>query len=345
MFCKEITFTDYNGREVTDKFYFNLNKAEIIQWLSTSGEYTLDKVLEEIARKGNVKRIMEIFADLIQRSYGEKSLDGRRFMKNKELVEAFVETEAYSNLFVELVTDANKAAEFINSIIPSDMALEVTKLMKENPEALPYYGSDIPTTKGQFFDIGEKMLHIVIPEDEYFNPNTNEFIKIKRTELQLEHSLISLKKWESKWHKPFLDNIGGFKKNSKTPEEILDYIKCMTITQNVDPKVYDYIPIDVLQKIFSYIEDPMTATWFREDKDPESRQSLPPTRRAITSELIYYWMIKLGIPAEFQKWHLNQLITLIRVINAEEAPSKKMSKAELLERNRKLNQMRRPKKR
>lgn len=183
------------------------------------------------------------------------------------------------------------------------------------------------------------MIRIVIPEGELYNEITNEFISVKRTELQLEHSLISLKKWESKWHKPFLGKNGTFNEE-KTAEEILDYIQCMTITQNVDPIVYSCIPKKEIERIFSYIKDPMTATWFSTDKNVNS---LPNGRKTITAEIIYYWMIKLGVPVEFQKWHLNQLMTLIRVINAEEAPKKKMSKEELLARNAKLNAQRRSK--
>lgn len=182
------------------------------------------------------------------------------------------------------------------------------------------------------------MLKIVIPEDTFFNENTNEFIEVKRTELQLEHSLISLKKWESRWHKPFLGKRGVIKEEL-TNEEILDYIRCMTITQNVDPFLYNFIPDTEFERVFSYINDSMTATWFSEDSNGQASFN----RKSITAEVIYYWMIKLNIPVEFQKWHLNQLITLIRVINAEEAPQKKMSKEEILARNRSLNAQRRAK--
>lgn len=182
------------------------------------------------------------------------------------------------------------------------------------------------------------MLRVVIPPSDLYNEETNEFIFVKGAELQLEHSLISLKKWESKWHKPFLGKKGSAIIDDKTAEEILDYIRCMTITTNVDPEIYKYIPASELEKIFSYIEDPMTATWFGEDKNKEQGFT---RGKVITAEVIYYWMIKLNIPVEFQKWHLNQLLTLIRVINAEETPSKKMSKEELLARNAKLNAARR----
>jgi hypothetical protein len=132
--------------------------------------------------------------------------------------------------------------------------------------------------------------------------------------LQLEHSLVSLSKWESKWNKPFLS------KDFKTHEETLDYIKCMTINQNIDPDVYNGLTSEHITMINNYIESPMTATTFSDSKQNKSN------REIITSELIYYWMIALNIPFECQKWHLNRLLTLIRVCNIKNAPPKKMSK-------------------
>jgi hypothetical protein len=152
--------------------------------------------------------------------------------------------------------------------------------------------------------------------------------------LQLEHSLISLTKWESKWHKPFLD------KKDKTDEEIQDYIRCMTLTQNVNPEVYKHIPKIVMKQIFEYIEDPMTATWF--GNNGEDKKSIN-KKRIVTAELIYCWMITLNIPVQFEKWHLNRLLTLIRVVNAENTPPKKMSKRDILARNSKINAARRAK--
>lgn len=137
MYKKTITFDDYNGEKITEDFYFNLNKAEVIKWLTTSGSYTLDKVLERLSKERNGKKIMEIFEDLIKMSYGEKSLDGRKFEKNEEIWNNFYQTEAYSVLFTELVTDAQKAADFVNKIIPKDLADEVEKIIKENPAGIP----------------------------------------------------------------------------------------------------------------------------------------------------------------------------------------------------------------
>lgn len=137
MLRKTITYTDYNGETRTEDFYFNLNKAEIIDWLTTSGNYTLDVVVDHLVKTRNTKEIVNIFKDLIYRSYGEKSLDGRRFIKSTEVKDGFIETEAYSVLFTELITDSSKAAEFFNAIIPADLAEEVEKAMAENPDGIP----------------------------------------------------------------------------------------------------------------------------------------------------------------------------------------------------------------
>lgn len=137
MLQKTITFEDYDGNQRTEDHYFNLNKAEVIKWLTTSGDYTLDKALERLATERNGKKIMEVFESLIRISYGRKSLDGRKFEKSEEIWNDFYQTEAYSVLFTELVTDAKKAADFINRIIPKDLANEVEKMIKENPERLP----------------------------------------------------------------------------------------------------------------------------------------------------------------------------------------------------------------
>lgn len=173
------------------------------------------------------------------------------------------------------------------------------------------------------------MLRVTIPATELWDEVKEEFINVKEQTLQLEHSLVSLSKWESKWHKPFIS------KDTKTEEETIDYIKCMTITQNVDPKVYDFIPSNVRDEIKEYIDDKMTATWFADDKGGKSNSE------QITSELIYYWMIAQNIPFECEKWHLNRLLTLIKVCNIKSQPTKKMSKKALMSRNAALNAARR----
>lgn len=175
------------------------------------------------------------------------------------------------------------------------------------------------------------MLTIKIPKGrELFDEVNNEFITSKAQTLQLEHSLVSLSKWESKWCKPFLT------KDIKTHEESIDYIRCMTITQNVDPIVYRFITNEEMDQVNQYIEAPMTATTFSNNKESINRE-------IITSEIIYYWMIALNIPFECQKWHLNRLITLINVCNIKNTPPKKMNKRDVMSRNRALNEARRKK--
>lgn len=169
------------------------------------------------------------------------------------------------------------------------------------------------------------MLTITIPQVELYDEQTNRFIIRKAQTIQMEHSLVSIAKWEAKWQKPFLT------KEEKTTEEMIDYLHCMTITQNVDPNVFRTIPDSVFAKIKEYMESPMTATTIR--NDPNQR----PNREIITSEIIYYWMISLNIPMEYQKWHIKRLLMLIQVCNIKNAPPKKMSQKELLKRNRELN--------
>lgn len=137
MLAKKITYTDYNGVERTDECYFHLNKAEIIKWLSTNGNYTLDAVLEKMIKQENAKDLVNEFETLIMMAYGVKSLDGKRFIKSQEVKDAFKESEAYSVLFMELISDAKNAADFFNKIIPSDLADDINKIMKEHPEGIP----------------------------------------------------------------------------------------------------------------------------------------------------------------------------------------------------------------
>jgi hypothetical protein len=173
------------------------------------------------------------------------------------------------------------------------------------------------------------MLQITIPAVEQWDEQKQEFVTTKEQTLSLEHSLVSLSKWESKWCKPFLT------KQEKTFEETLDYIKFMTITQNVDPEVYKYLTNGNIDEVNRYIEAPMTATYFSEDKNGKT------SREQITAEIIYYWMISLNIPFECQKWHLNRLLTLIKVCNIKNTPPKKRSKREIMSRNAALNAARR----
>lgn len=183
------------------------------------------------------------------------------------------------------------------------------------------------------------MLEITIPDRELINNKTNEIINVKGVTLQLEHSLISIKKWEANWHKPFLN------KQDKTIEEIKDYIKCMTLNKNnIDHLVYDYMPTDAIKIIVDYIKDPMIAPlYFSNDDGTELGTGQANKREAVTAEIIYYWMIACNIPFECQKWHLNQLITLIKIINLKNAPPKKMDPKQEAARRRAINTQRRAK--
>lgn len=163
------------------------------------------------------------------------------------------------------------------------------------------------------------MLKINIPTTEYINPDTYEFFTIEGKTIQLEHSLISISKWESKWKKAFLK-----KDPERTEEQILDYVRCMTLTQNVDPRVYANIDGPIMQSINDYINDPMTATVLT--KMEQSKAGI--SRDTITSELIYYWMVALQIPFECQKWHLNRLLTLIEVCNVKNSGPQKLTPAQ-----------------
>lgn len=172
---------------------------------------------------------------------------------------------------------------------------------------------------------------ITIPKAELWDSKNNRFIYTKETTIVIEHSLVSLSKWESIWHKPFLTDT------KKTREETISYIKCMTLTQNVNPDAYNFLTNDNIAEIDAYIGDSMTATWFGDEKNSR------PTKKVITNELIYYWMISLNIPMECQKWHLQRLITLIRVCNEENKPKKKISRKEAYSRQAALNASRKAK--
>lgn len=173
------------------------------------------------------------------------------------------------------------------------------------------------------------MKKIHIQERKLFNPLNNEIITLKEQDIQLEHSLVSISKWEQKWHKPFLGT------KEKTQEEIADYIGCMCMTQNVNPEVFKFLSESNLREIEEYIADPMTATTFSDKKNGGSNEIL-------TNEIIYWQMITLGIPVEFQKWHLNRLLTLIKVCSIKNNPNKKkLSRSEIIQRNKELNRARR----
>ena len=169
------------------------------------------------------------------------------------------------------------------------------------------------------------MLTIDIKQTEYFDEGKQEFIAVKGQTVVLEHSLVSLSKWESKWCKPFLTD------KPKSFEESLYYIECMTLTQNVKPETFLVLATSNMDVVTSYIQAPMTATTFSNNSNRITK------REVITSELIYYWMIALNIPFECQKWNLNRLLTLINVCNIKNQPPAKMSKAQTLKKQAALN--------
>lgn len=184
-------------------------------------------------------------------------------------------------------------------------------------------------------------LELEVDAHEGWNAKENKFVHTPRVTLRLEHSLVSLSKWESKHKKPYLKE-----NESKTQEEILDYIKCMTVTQNVPDEVYALLTEQDMKKINDYIVDPMTATWFNENNaNSGSAQKTHRKKEQITSELIYYWMISYRIPMQCEKWHLNRLLTLIRIFSIKDAEANgktnKMSKRDILSQNRALNAARR----
>lgn len=175
------------------------------------------------------------------------------------------------------------------------------------------------------------MLQITVPAREMFDEVNETFVTTKEQTLQLEHSLVSLSKWESRWHKSF------FYSKNKTNEELLDYIKCMTITQNVKPEIYNCLSKENIADIEAYMNDSMTATTVSGQKKGRINNEI------ITTEIIYYWMIALNIPDKYEKWHINRLITLINVCNAKNknTKTKPMSSSEMINKYASLNEQRR----
>lgn len=171
------------------------------------------------------------------------------------------------------------------------------------------------------------MLKINVPDIhlEFYDEPNEQFVNVnfKAQTLELEHSLVSISKWESRWCKPFLEG-------EKTKEELTDYIRCMTTNSNrVDDDIYQYLPPEIINKINAYINAPMTATVIK--KNGKSNGTF------ITSELIYYWMVAFQIPIECEKWHLKRLMTLISICDEKNKPQKKMTEQEIIARNAEIN--------
>lgn len=177
------------------------------------------------------------------------------------------------------------------------------------------------------------MLEIILPATESYNEATKEFVTYSEYKLELEHSLSSLSKWESKWEKPFLSD------ETRTDEQTMDYIRCMTLTKD-HPEIlnhaYTRLTTDDYNRISEYIQASMTATWFN-DKQGK------PSREVITAEIIYYWMISHNVPAQYDQWHLNRLMALLKVCSLKSQPEKKMSRADIAQQNARINAERKAK--
>jgi hypothetical protein len=172
------------------------------------------------------------------------------------------------------------------------------------------------------------VLQLKILAAESFDEATSKFVSPVEAVLELEHSLVSLSAWESKWKIPFLGD------KPKTNEQVLDYVIMMFSGTEFSEDLLGKLSDENIKEINDYINDKMTATWFREEKHQDSGE-------IVTAELIYYWMIALGVPFECQHWHLNRLLTLIKVCNIKNAPKKKLSRAEAIQQQRDLNAQRR----
>lgn len=174
------------------------------------------------------------------------------------------------------------------------------------------------------------MLTILVPKRRLFDETTQRFFEAEAVLLKMEHSLLSIAKWESKWNKSYIST------QKKSSDEVLDYFRQMTISpaeNKLPPAFFATIPQETVAEIIDYINAPMSATIFYETNGAKSRE-------VITSELIYFWMIQYQIPFECEKWHLNRLLTLIRVCGIKNSPKKKLSRNALLARNAKLNEER-----
>lgn len=177
------------------------------------------------------------------------------------------------------------------------------------------------------------MLEITIHSGERFDEETRTFISLKKdVKITLEHSLISISRWESIYKRPYLSDRGP-----RTGEEILDYIRCMTITQNVDPNAYYFLSESDLQKINEYLGNEQTATTFHSHVQDRRRKK----GETPSSELIYYWMFSMGIPKDCERWHISRLLTLIRVFDVKQSKPKKRSKKQMIAERNALNKARR----
>ena len=174
------------------------------------------------------------------------------------------------------------------------------------------------------------MLTLIIEEDEFFDEANSSFVKMDKIVLELEHSLVSLSKWESRFCKPFLGN------GEKTREETIAYIECMVLSGNFSMDIYNRLKPSHLDQINEYISSEQSATTFVDLQGSKAGSR----NMIITSELIYYWMVSYTVPFECENWHLNRLFALLRICNVKSGNQKKMSKNEIATRNRELNAQR-----
>ena len=173
------------------------------------------------------------------------------------------------------------------------------------------------------------MLTISVPKTEYYDSDLDQILTVNAVQLTLEHSLLSISKWESKWNKPF------FADTNKTTEELLDYIKCMIVgPKTIDERIIGVLRESDISKIVEYIKAPMTATTIKTN-GPKKRN-----KETITSELIYYWMVAYNIPFECEKWHINRLLTLVKICDIKNSPKNKMSKRDTINYYKNLNEAR-----
>lgn len=171
------------------------------------------------------------------------------------------------------------------------------------------------------------MLTITVPEQELFDEATNEFVVVSAITLELEHSLVSLSKWESEFETPFMEDT------PRTTEQTLGYIRAMTLAPDVPESTYYRLDNSHIEQISAYIDRKMTATWFTNHAPKRASGS----GEKVTAELIYYWMIALDIPVAFETWHLKRLLTLIQVCNLKNQPAKKMPRKEAMTQQASLN--------
>lgn len=174
-------------------------------------------------------------------------------------------------------------------------------------------------------------IKIIVPAVEAYDPATSSFIDWPAVEIEMEHSLASLSKWEASFGKPFLT------KTEKTTEEVVAYFQCMCLTPNIPREVFERIDMDLFKQINDYIDSKQTATWFREIPGQPARNS----RQTVTAEVLFNWMIQMNVPMEFQHWHLNRLFTQLKVISQANQPKKKVGRQEAMAQQRALNAQRR----